>query len=236
VLGTAAYLSPEQARGEPAGPASDLYALGVVAYQLMAGRLPYEAASLTDLARLQGSSPPPRLDELEPDVPPALAAAVLRALSGEPEARYADAAAMEEALRDGLRGRGPTRTDAAWSPKEDDTASTQLLSRTEATTAMPPRARRQLQPIDEPTPPPRRPPARRQSAPPPAAARRSKSGGGIGRWIALLLILAVVAGGFAAYQAANSAGTKSVQLRKDVSGRVDHAAQELRGLIEDNTQ
>ena len=45
VLGTAAYLSPEQARGEPAGPASDIYALGVVSFQLMAGRLPYEAAS-----------------------------------------------------------------------------------------------------------------------------------------------------------------------------------------------
>ena len=63
VLGTAAYLSPEQARGEPAGPASDLYALGVVSYQLMAGQLPYEAASLTDLARLQESGPPPRLSD-----------------------------------------------------------------------------------------------------------------------------------------------------------------------------
>src|ERR687885_925212 len=91
VLGTAAYLSPEQARGEPAGPGSDLYALGVVAYQLMAGRLPYEAASLTDLARLQ-STPPPRLDELAPDVPPALATAVLHALASDPEERYADAA------------------------------------------------------------------------------------------------------------------------------------------------
>jgi uncharacterized protein HemX len=142
---------------------------------------------------------------------------------------------MEEALRDGLRGRGPTATEAAWSPSEDDTASTQMLSRTRATTAMPPRARRQLQPIDEPTPPPRRPPARRQSAPPPVAPRR-RSGGGIGRWIALLLVLALVGGGLAAYQAVNGTTAKSVQLRKDVSGRVDRAAQELRALIEENTQ
>ena len=70
VLGTAAYLSPEQARGEPAGPASDIYALGVVSYQLMAGRLPYEAASLTDLARLQESGPPPRLQDAARDVSP----------------------------------------------------------------------------------------------------------------------------------------------------------------------
>jgi serine/threonine protein kinase len=71
VLGTAAYLAPEQARGEPAGPASDLYALGVVAYQLLAGRLPYDAGSLTDLARLQETGPPQRLDEVEPGVPAA---------------------------------------------------------------------------------------------------------------------------------------------------------------------
>jgi eukaryotic-like serine/threonine-protein kinase len=242
VLGTAAYLSPEQARGEPAGPASDLYALGVVAYQLMAGRLPYEASSLTDLARLQQTSPPPRLDELERDVPPTLAAAVLRALSGEPNARYADAAAMEDALREGLQGHGDARTAAAWTPSQDETASTQMLSQTSATTAMPPRARRQMQPIDEPTPPPRRQPApaRRATAPPPsrrassAPARQSR--GGIGKWIALLVVLALVAGGVAAYQAANSGGSKGVELRKDVTGRVDRSADQLKQLIQDNTR
>jgi eukaryotic-like serine/threonine-protein kinase len=235
VLGTAAYLSPEQARGEPAGPASDLYALGVVAYQLMAGRLPYEAASLTDLARLQQTSPPPRLDELEPDVPPTLAAAVLRALSGDPEARYSDAAAMEDALRDGLRGRGPSRTEATW-VAADDTAATQMLSRTQATTALPPRQRRQLQPIDE---PPRPPVARRASAPPPAARRqpaRRSGGSGLGKWIALLVVLAIIAGGYAAYNAAGGVGKKSVQLRREVTGKVDRAAEQLRGLIQDNTQ
>ena len=86
VLGTAAYLSPEQARGEPAGPASDIYALGVVSYQLMAGRLPYEAASLTDLARLQEGGPPPRLQDEARDVPPALAAAVAPRAGARPGA------------------------------------------------------------------------------------------------------------------------------------------------------
>src|SRR6476469_6126881 len=105
VLGTAAYLSPEQARGEPAGPASDLYALGVVSYQLLAGRLPYEAASLTDLARLQETSPPPRLDELNPDVSAPLAEAIMVALHRDPEHRYADAAEMDQALGDALHGR-----------------------------------------------------------------------------------------------------------------------------------
>ena len=91
VIGTAAYLAPEQARGEPAGPASDLYALGVVAYQLVAGRLPYQGASLTDLARQQEEGPPTGLDQVQPDCPPALSAAVGRALVSDPAHRYGSA-------------------------------------------------------------------------------------------------------------------------------------------------
>jgi eukaryotic-like serine/threonine-protein kinase len=234
VLGTAAYLAPEQARGEPAGPASDLYALGVVAYQLMAGRLPYDAGSLTDLARLQESGPPARLDELEPEVPAALAAAVARALHRDPERRYADAAEMETALRDGLRGRAPAETDATWAVG-DETAATQMLSGTSATSAMPRTSQtsphRRLEPLDEP-PAPRRPPARRPSAPPP----RERSGGGLRLFVALLVVLALAAAGFAGYEAVNSSGTKSVQLRNNVSGKVQDAIDELRGLIDDNTQ
>src|SRR5213078_1331143 len=70
VLGTAAYLAPEQARGEEAGPSADLYALGVVTYQLISGRLPYEAGSLTELELKQQQEEPPTLDTLVAAVGP----------------------------------------------------------------------------------------------------------------------------------------------------------------------
>jgi eukaryotic-like serine/threonine-protein kinase len=234
VLGTAAYLAPEQARGEPAGPASDLYALGVVAYQLMAGRLPYDAASLTDLARLQDTSPPPRLDELVPDVPPPLAAAVAVALHRDPAHRYAGAGEMESALRDGLRGRAPAKadTEATWAMTGDET-ETRLLAGTSGTSAMPRsevRPRRRLEPMAE-EQAPRRAPRRAPAAPPPRRGR------GLMRLFAgLLLVAALAAGGFLAYQAIDDAGQRGVQLREDVGGRVSQATDELRGLIEDNTQ
>ncbi len=88
VLGTAAYLAPEQARGEEAGPSADLYALGVVTYQLISGRLPYEATSLTELALKQQQEEPPTLDTLVAAVNPELADAVAIALALDPRDRY----------------------------------------------------------------------------------------------------------------------------------------------------
>jgi serine/threonine protein kinase len=235
VLGTAAYLAPEQARGEAAGPSSDLYALGVVAYQLLAGRLPYDAGSLTDLARLQESGPPPRIDELQPDVPAALAAAVARALHRDPEHRYPDAAEMETALRDGLRGRAPAETDVTWA-LGDETEATRMLTGSGATSALPrttPQAapQRRLEPLDEP-PPPRRAQPRPPAGPPPRKRR-----GGLRAFVALLLVLALAGAGYAAYTAIeNSGSNQDVQLREDVDGNVGQAIEQLRGLIEDNTQ
>ncbi len=107
VLGTAAYLAPEQARGEEAGPRADLYALGVVAYQLISGRLPYEATSLTELALKQQREEPPMLDTLVAAVGPELAEAIALALALDPRERYQTAREMGRAISDGADGISP---------------------------------------------------------------------------------------------------------------------------------
>jgi eukaryotic-like serine/threonine-protein kinase len=239
VVGTAAYLSPEQARGEPAGPESDLYALGVVAYQLLAGRLPYEAASLTDLARQQDTGPPQSLDRLNRDVPPALGAAIMRALEHDPEARYADARGMEQALREGLRGVAPAPATASTRAlRREDQTATRMLEGTAATTALPhteSRPRRRLEPLDEP-PPPRRPvggpPPRRAAAARPAKKKRS----GLRRFLALVALVAVVAVGLAIYQATSSGQQKVVKLNQQIRGDVNQTIDSIKQLIQDNTR
>ncbi len=173
VLGTAAYLSPEQARGEKAGPSSDMYALGVVSYQLMAGHLPYEAASLTDLARLQEAGPPPRLSDEVRDVPPTLAAAVARALARDPANRYEDAAEMEDALRDGLAGVGHTEDlDATHALPGDD--ATRMLPPTSTGRAPAARCSRWSRTRRRRAVPPPRAASRRRSARSPARASGSR--------------------------------------------------------------
>jgi serine/threonine protein kinase len=175
VLGTAAYLSPEQARGEKAGPPADLYALGVVSYQLLTGRLPYEAASLTDLARMQESGMPESPSDIDPDIPRALGESVMRALHPNPEGRYEGALEMGDALEKGLHGIAPEPTDAtmALDPTSatrmlgDPTAATRMETGTSSRPAQ--RTRRPLEPLDE--PPRRRPPS---VAPPREAAPRRR--------------------------------------------------------------
>src|SRR5438067_6025018 len=99
VLGTAAYLAPEQARGEEAGPRADLYSLGVVTYQLLSGRLPYEATSLSELALKQQRELPVPLDDLNPHVARQLAQAVAISIAIDPESRPHNAAMLAESLR-----------------------------------------------------------------------------------------------------------------------------------------
>ena len=91
VLGTAAYLSPEQALGENVTTATDVYALGAVLYELMAGRPPYEFDSLADLAAKQSAGQIVPVGELAPEVPPNVEDAVMRSLARNPAYRPASA-------------------------------------------------------------------------------------------------------------------------------------------------
>src|SRR5437764_1071425 len=131
VLGTAAYLAPEQARGEEAGPRADIYSLGVVAYQRLSGRLPYEATSLSELALKQQRESPIPLEDLNPLVPRELALAVAIALSIESEGRPADALLFAESLRQGSHGIEP----AAATAPTPATGATRVLSRRDAPTS-----------------------------------------------------------------------------------------------------
>ncbi|MDW5593113.1 protein kinase, partial [Conexibacter stalactiti] len=127
VLGTAAYLAPEQARGEESGPRADIYSLGVVAYQLLSGRLPYEATSLSELALKQQREAPLRLEDLNPDVPATLSQAVAMALALEPDGRPADAEAFGRALRAGARGISPVTATDQTAHLPAGTAATRVL-------------------------------------------------------------------------------------------------------------
>src|SRR2546423_4487632 len=91
VLGTAAYLSPEQARGDEAGPASDIYSLGVCAYQFLSGRLPHEYGSLTELALKQQEQAVEPVTSHRPEVPPELDRAVRLCLERSAGGRYGSA-------------------------------------------------------------------------------------------------------------------------------------------------
>ncbi|WP_164984053.1 serine/threonine-protein kinase, partial [Cellulomonas endophytica] len=107
VMGTAQYLSPEQAVGRPATPLSDLYALGVVAYEALAGRRPFTGPTTVDIAVAHVNSPVP---PLPPAVPVALAALVLRLLAKDPAARPGSGAELAALLEAAGRSLTTTRT------------------------------------------------------------------------------------------------------------------------------
>ena len=104
VLGTAGYLSPEQARGESATAASDRYALGVVAFELLTGRRPYEGDTAATEAFAHVNAPVPSAEKLHPELPDGVDEILARALAKAPEDRPATCAELVADLRDAFRG------------------------------------------------------------------------------------------------------------------------------------
>jgi eukaryotic-like serine/threonine-protein kinase len=183
VLGTAAYLSPEQARGNPATPASDRYSLAVVAYELLCGKRPFGGETPAAQARAHVEVDPPT-----PAGPCESAADVLkRGLAKDPAERPPTAAAFVSGLRDALGGLA--------TPARADEPPTTRFDRTRTTKAAPAAA---AVPRPAPTEPPRRRP------PEPVARRRPDSR----RWLplALLAMLCLVVGAAAALITDNGNG------------------------------
>jgi serine/threonine-protein kinase len=98
MLGTPAYLAPERIEGEPASPRSDIYSVGVVLYEALAGAKPFTGDTPLAVAMAAVHDDPEPLGQRRPDVEPALAAVVARAMQRDPAARFASAAEMEQAL------------------------------------------------------------------------------------------------------------------------------------------
>ena len=98
VMGTAHFMSPEQAAGEPLDGRSDIYSLGVVGYLAVSARLPFESSNLPDLLVKQSTGDPPSVTRAAPGLPSALGAAIDRCLARDPEGRFADGEALAEAL------------------------------------------------------------------------------------------------------------------------------------------
>jgi eukaryotic-like serine/threonine-protein kinase len=116
VMGTPQYLSPEQAQGLDVTSVSDLYSIGVILYEALTGRVPFEGESAVAVAMKQVSQTPQRPSSVNPRVSPPLDAAVMRALEKDPGERFQSAAAFIAALDEAMKDPGPVCGTAAFAP------------------------------------------------------------------------------------------------------------------------
>jgi eukaryotic-like serine/threonine-protein kinase len=119
VMGTLGYMAPEQIRGDPEaiGPACDIYALGVILYELLTGELPFRGTGLAVAGQILTQEPPP-LVALRPDIAPQLEAICQRAMAKQVEDRYASMGMLATALGDYLRCSSPSATSSQPSPAQ----------------------------------------------------------------------------------------------------------------------
>jgi serine/threonine-protein kinase len=234
VLGTAAYLSPERAKGQEATVRSDVYSIGVVLYQALAGRVPYETGSLTELALRQQEGDPEPLALVNPEVGPELSRAVGRSLVAEPAERYQSARDMRIAIGEAIRGRDSAATMAlehAAAERREATAVTQLASAPvpDAT------ARTRVLPRPEPAPQPRQRVTRadRRAARPLKPRRRR---GRFTRFMALLFIFLLIATVVAAFVILNLDTSESRHFEHVVRDRVQDQINGIRDLIDGATK
>jgi eukaryotic-like serine/threonine-protein kinase len=225
VVGTAAYLAPEQVRGEEATPATDVYALGVVLYQFLTGRLPHEGSSLAELAVRQQNERPLPPSTYNEDVPETLGAAVLRALEGDPSRRYASADELSGGLRLGLQGEDVTL------PMTEGATPTRTLGGETATRRL---ERTEYRPAASPT---RRPVAR---APQPVAQPVEERKRGVFsrfvRFVLALVALVLIAAAVAAAVIITTDKAAGVKVTKVAGNTVEKVVEEVKDLVKKNTK
>lgn len=220
VLGTAAYLSPEQAHGDEAGPRSDVYSLGVCAYQMITGRLPHEYGSLTELALKQREEPVTPMTELRPDVPPELDLAIRMALERDPDDRYETALEFAQALEAGQHGHATEATQRMAATAYGDLDATRAIETTAATRAMPRTQRRPATPAPMPAP---------AATAAPVDQRAKNRNRRLGRFFALVAaLLAVLIVGLVLLQSEGGNNDVAPVFRDNVQQQVDGIQQFLR--------
>jgi Tol biopolymer transport system component/predicted Ser/Thr protein kinase len=130
MIGTPAYMSPEQARGDPGVDGrSDLYSMGVILFEMLTGELPFEADTPMGIAIKHITDPVPRVLQFQPDLPPRCEAVILRSMHKNPDERYPSAESMVLDLKSAVSGNvGESATMEGYAPRPPDTKELPSLS------------------------------------------------------------------------------------------------------------